>query len=109
MHAGAAGEADGARRVLGVDAQADPGRTPAAELGKRVLEERQSEAATPPRLPDAERLHPPQARIARQMPLAQRDAGELAGVLREEPQLGVEARALEGEVTPLLAALRRRR
>ena len=81
----------------------------ARELGERVAQQREREAAAPPRPAHAEDLYPPEGAVARVVPGAQRDPGQLAaGVLGQEPQIVLEPGPAR-VVPPVSTALLRRR
>src|SRR5918912_36076 len=86
-HPGPSVEPGGAGDALGVHAEADPVGTAPVVLGEGVTKEGQSQAAVPPRTPDAHDVDPSLAGER----LAQGEACDLVAICGQKPEGRVEA------------------
>ena len=90
LHARALVESYGAGRVLGVDAEARLRHPAPLHVEEGMQEQRSSEPAPPPRAPDGEHADVPVLGIFGSVDAAQRDAGDLVSVPRDEPEGRIE-------------------
>src|SRR5207237_1810113 len=94
VHPRALVQADGSRRVLGVDTETNERGTTLLEVAERLLEERRPEPAPAPPGQDAEDADPAELGIARDVPGVDGEACKLLTLLGEPAERGVEVGAV---------------
>src|SRR5436189_6465798 len=91
------------RRVLRVHAEDGARAAALPELGEAVAEKREANPSPPPPPPHAEHVDP----ALTLLDCALRHPGDLVGLEREEPERGIEGRALDVPGPPLVVAVRK--